>query len=90
MLLHTCTFNENPIAQVQINVSFSFGCHDQSLRMRTRMLFDFTKSTPSQLEDFWNTRDICVRESLGKWLNDFSVKARILSPRTWIGSPVSG
>ncbi|KAJ5399696.1 hypothetical protein N7465_010185 [Penicillium sp. CMV-2018d] len=71
MLLHTCTFNDNPIAQVQINVSFSFGCHDQSLRMRTRMLFDFTKSTPSQLENFWNTRDICVRENPGKWVRQF-------------------
>ncbi|KOS46446.1 hypothetical protein ACN38_g2640 [Penicillium nordicum] len=71
MLLHTCTFNRNPIAQVQINVSFSFGCHDQSLRMRTRMLFDFTKSSPSQLENFWNTRDTCVRENPGMWVKRF-------------------
>lgn len=39
--------------------------------MRTRMLFDFTKPTPSQLEVFWNTRDICVRESPGKWVKQF-------------------
>jgi hypothetical protein len=72
ILLHTCTFNENPIAQVYINVSISFGCQDQSLRVRTRFLFDFTKSTPSQLENFWNTRrDICVRENTGKWVTRF-------------------
>jgi hypothetical protein len=79
MLLHTCTFDGNPIAQVQTNVSFSFGCQDQSLRVRTRLLFDFTKSTPSQLENFWNTRrDICVRENTGKWVNQFFREARNL------------
>lgn len=79
MLQHTCTFNANPIAQVQINVSFSFGCQDQSLRMRTRMLFDFTNSTPSQLEDFWNKRrHICVRENTGKWVDEFFREAGYL------------
>ncbi|KGO74753.1 hypothetical protein PITC_083620 [Penicillium italicum] len=72
MLLHTCTFNKHPIAQVQINVSFSFGCQDQSLRMRTRFLFDFTNSTPSQLENFWNERShICMREKTGEWVGRF-------------------
>lgn len=76
MLVHTCTFNGHPFAQVQINVSVSFGCQDQSLRMRTRLLFDFTKSTPSQLEKFWNTRrDICVRENTGKWVDQFFLEA---------------
>lgn len=41
--------------------------------MRTRVLFDFTKSTPSQLENFWNTRDICVHEDPGKWVEQFFV-----------------
>ncbi|KAJ5499153.1 hypothetical protein N7453_008204 [Penicillium expansum] len=72
MLLHTCTFDEHPIAQVRISVSFTLGCRDQSLRMRTRFLFDFTKSTPSQLEDFWNQRgDICARENTGEWVGKF-------------------
>lgn len=72
MLLHACTFNGHPFAQVHINVSVSFGCQDQSLRVRTHLLFDFTKGTPSQLEKFWNTRrGICVRENTGKWMKDF-------------------
>lgn len=72
MLLHTCTCSNNPIAEVHNKVWFSFSCQDQSLRVRTRFLFDFTKSTPSQLETFRNTRrDVCVRANTGKWVNRF-------------------
>lgn len=40
--------------------------------MRTRLLFDFTKSIPSQLENFWNTRrGLCVRQHTGKWIDRF-------------------
>jgi hypothetical protein len=73
--LHTCTFDNHPIARVQINVSFSFGCQDQSLRLRTRLLFDFTKSTPLE-QNQWNTRRaICVRENTGKWVAGFFQEA---------------
>jgi hypothetical protein len=75
-LLHTCTFNRHPSAQVRTNVSISFGCHDRSLHIRTRLLFDFKKATPSQLEKFWNTRGICVRENTGKWVDRFFQEAR--------------
>ncbi|KAJ5175077.1 uncharacterized protein N7482_000954 [Penicillium canariense] len=45
--------------------------------MRTRLLFDFKKATPSQLEKFWNTRrGICVRGNTGKWVGQFFHEAR--------------
>lgn len=69
---HACSFDGNPIAHVQINVTFSLGCQDKCLRVQTRLLFDFTKSNPADLEKFWNTRrDLCVRRNTGKWVYRF-------------------
>jgi hypothetical protein len=69
---HTCTFNRHPVANVQIKVSFFFACQEQSLRVRTRFIFDFKKSTPSQLKKFRNRRrDISMYENPGKWVAQF-------------------
>lgn len=63
---HACSFDGNPIAHVQINVTFSLGCQDKSLHVRIHMLFDFTQSSPAELKKFWNTRrDLCVRRNTG-------------------------
>lgn len=69
---HACTFNRHPAAKVRIKVTLSIGCHNQSLLVRTRFLFDFTKSDPSQLKQFWDTRGgICLRENTGMWVRRF-------------------
>lgn len=73
MLVHRCTFDKSPVADVHIQVSVSLDCQDQSLRMRTRLLFDFTKSTPSQLEEFRNRRSAI---SVGMWVERFFYEAR--------------
>jgi hypothetical protein len=49
---HECTFDKHPTAQVRIKVTFSLELQDVSLRARTRLVFDFRKSEPSQIERF--------------------------------------
>lgn len=73
MLVHRCTFDKSPVADVQIQVSVSLCCQDQSLRMSTRLLFDFTKSASSQLEEFWKRRSAI---SVGMWVERFFYEAR--------------